>query len=135
TESVPDKKAALDGARDILSQTFSENASLLGKLRAYMGERAIVAAKLVEGKAEEGAKFADYFDYSERWAAVPAHRALAMLRGRSEGVLSMDILVDADDAAPIKPAERMVAEEFDIPLQGANANAWLLSVARWTWRV
>ncbi|TIS03590.1 MAG: RNA-binding transcriptional accessory protein, partial [Mesorhizobium sp.] len=78
TEEVPDAKAALEGARDILSEQLAENADLVGKLRAYMKERAFLRARVVAGKQEAGAKFSDYFDHVERWANVPSHRALAM---------------------------------------------------------
>lgn len=136
SEEVPDVKAALEGARDILCETFAENADLLGRLRAYLKERAMLRAKVVEGKAEAGAKFSDYFDRAERWATVPSHRALAMLRGRNEGILSLDIEVDAEDVNPLKPVERMVAEAHAIPPAGGGAaDAWLLEVAKWTWRV
>ncbi len=132
---VPDVKAALDGARDILVETFSENADLVGRLRNYMKDRAILRAKVVEGKEEAGAKFSDYFNHFERWAAVPSHRALAMLRGRNEEVLSLEIEVDADDTAQIKPVERMIADAYSIALNGNAADSWLMEVARWTWRI
>jgi uncharacterized protein len=135
TDDVPDAKAALEGARDILCEAFAENADLLGRLRAYLKERAMLRSRVAEGKAEAGAKFSDYFDRAERWATVPSHRALAMLRGRNEGILALDIEVDADDANPVKPVERMVAEAHAIPLAGGVADAWLLGVAQWTWRV
>lgn len=134
TGEVPDAKAALEGARDILSEQFAENADLVGRLRGYMKERAMLRARVVEGKQTEGAKFSDYFDHAERWAVVAGHRALAMLRGRHEEVLSLDLELDADDPAPIKPAQRMVAAAFEIggDLPG---NKWLMDVAGWTWRV
>lgn len=134
TQEVPDAKAALEGARDILSEQFAENADLVGKLRAYMKERAFLRAKVVDGKQEAGAKFSDYFDHVERWAGVPSHRALAMLRGRNEEVLSLDIEVDADDQSPVKPVERMIANAYAI---GGNlpGDKWLTEVAGWTWRI
>ncbi|PBC10237.1 Tex family protein [Mesorhizobium sp. WSM3859] len=134
TEEVADAKAALEGARDILSEQFAENADLVGKLRAYMKERAFLRAKVVDGKQEAGAKFSDYFDHVERWSGVPSHRALAMLRGRNEEVLSLDIEVDADDASPVKPVERMIANAYAIggTLPG---DKWLVEVAGWTWRI
>ncbi|WFP78487.1 Tex family protein [Mesorhizobium sp. WSM4906] len=134
TEEVPDAKAALEGARDILSEQFAENADLVGKLRGYMKERAFLRAKVVDGKQEAGAKFSDYFDHVERWAGVPSHRALAMLRGRNEEVLSLDIEVDADDASPVKPVERMIANAYAI---GASlpGDKWLMEAAGWTWRI
>ncbi|RWF34266.1 Tex-like N-terminal domain-containing protein, partial [Mesorhizobium sp.] len=134
TEEVADAKAALEGARDILSEQFAENADLVGKLRAYMKERAFLRAKVVDGKQEAGAKFSDYFDHVERWSGVPSHRALAMLRGRNDEVLSLDIEVDADDASPVKPVERMIANAYAIggTLPG---DKWLMEVAGWTWRI
>ncbi|PSH56957.1 RNA-binding transcriptional accessory protein [Phyllobacterium endophyticum] len=135
SEDVPDVKAALDGARDILVETFSENADLVGRLRNHMKDRAILRAKVIDGKQEPGAKFADYFNHFERWAAVPGHRALAMLRGRNEDVLSLEIEVDADDSSAVKPVERMIAETYAIRANGGAADSWLMEVVRWTWRI
>ena len=134
TADVPEGKLALEGARDILSETFAENAELVGRLRGYMKERAFLRAKAIDGKQEVGAKFSDYFDHVERWANVPSHRALAMLRGRNEEILSLDIEVDAADASPVKPVERMIAEAYGIGRQ-APADLWLMEVVGWTWRV
>ncbi|TIO06006.1 Tex family protein [Mesorhizobium sp.] len=133
-EEVADAKAALEGARDILSEQFAENTDLVGKLRAYMKERAFMRSRVVDGKQEAGAKFSDYFDHVERWANVPSHRALAMLRGRNEEVLSLDIEVDADDASPVKPVERMIADAYAIGRQ-LPGDRWLMEVAGWTWRI
>ncbi|MBB6308210.1 Tex family protein [Xanthobacter tagetidis] len=136
TEQVADIKAALDGARDILVETFAENAELVGRLRAHMKTGAVLKAKVAEGKEEAGAKFRDYFDHSEKWATAPSHRVLAMLRGRNEEMLTLDLVVDEDATTPVKPAERIVAEAYDIPLaNGAPADGFLLEVARWAWRV
>ncbi|MBZ9964544.1 Tex family protein [Mesorhizobium sp. BR1-1-2] len=134
TEDVADAKAALEGARDILSEQFAENADLVGKLRSYMKERAFMRARVVDGKQEAGAKFSDYFDHVERWATVPSHRALAMLRGRNEEVLSLDIEVDADDSSPVKPVERMIANAYAIG-GSLPGDRWLMEVAGWTWRI
>ncbi|RWO89134.1 Tex family protein [Mesorhizobium sp.] len=134
SEEVADAKAALDGARDILSEQFAENADLVGRLRTYMKERAFMRSRVVDGKQEAGAKFSDYFDHVERWANVPSHRALAMLRGRNEEVLSLDIEVDADDALPVKPVERMIADAYAIGRQ-LPGDRWLMEVAGWTWRI
>jgi uncharacterized protein len=133
-EEVADAKAALEGARDILSEQFAENADLVGRLRTYMKERAFMRSRVVDGKQEAGAKFSDYFDHVERWANVPSHRALAMLRGRNEEVLSLDIEVDADDASPVKPVERMIADAYAIGRQ-LPGDRWLMEVAGWTWRI
>lgn len=134
TEDVPDVKTALEGARDIIAEQISENADLIGRLRNDMKDRAILYSKLVDGKAEAGAKFADYFDHSERWATVPGHRALAMLRGWNEEFLSLSIEVDRDDTAPVKPSQRMIASAYQVAGKGP-ADQWLLEVAGWTWRV
>lgn len=133
-EKVADAKAALEGARDILAEQFAENAELVGRLRAYMKERAILRSRVIDGKQETGAKFSDYFDHAERWAAVAGHRALAMLRGRNEEVLTLDIEVDADDPAAVKPAEQMIADASAIggKLPG---DQWLMTVASWTWKI
>ncbi|MFG1362453.1 Tex family protein [Xanthobacter sp. V7C-1B] len=135
-EQVADIKAALDGARDILVETFAENAELVGRLRAHLKANAVLKARVAEGKEEAGAKFRDYFDHSEKWATAPSHRVLAMLRGRNEEMLTLDLVVDEDATTPVKPAERIVAEAFAIPLaNGAPADGFLLEVARWAWRV
>ena len=133
-EDVPDAKAALEGARDILSEQFAENAGLIGRLRTYMKDRAMLRARVAKGKQEAGAKFSDYFDHAERWATVPSHRALAMLRGRNEEILQLHIDVDADDTAPVKPVVRMVADAYAIG-NALPADKWLMEVAGWTWRV
>lgn len=133
-EEVADAKAVLEGTRDILSEQFAENADLVGKLRTYMKERAFMRSRVVDGKQEAGAKFSDYFDHVERWANVPSHRALAMLRGRNEEVLSLDIEIDADDASPVKPVERMIADAYAIG-RHLPGDRWLMEVAGWTWRI
>ncbi len=84
TPEVPDVKAALDGARDIIAEGFAENAELIGNLRNYLKDKAVQHSRVIDGKQEAGAKFSDYFDHAERWATVAGHRALAMLRGRNE---------------------------------------------------
>ncbi len=132
---VPDAKTALEGARDILAEAFAENADLVGALRFYLESHAMLRSRVVEGKEEAGAKFSDYFDHCERWANVPSHRALAMFRGRNEDVLVLDIEVDADNPAPIKPVEATIARHYEISLEGGAADSWLLKVVRFAWRV
>ncbi len=131
---IADVKAALDGARDIIAEGFAENAELIGNLRNYLKDRAVLRSRVVDGKQEAGAKFSDYFDHSERWATVAGHRALAMLRGRNEDFLSLDIEIDADDTSPVKPVERKIAAAYAIggTLPG---DRWLMEVAGWAWRV
>ncbi|CAN7188564.1 Tex family protein [Neorhizobium sp. LjRoot104] len=133
-DEVADVKSALEGARDIVAEAFSENADLLGRLRQHMRNGATLKARVVDGKQEAGAKFSDYFDHSERWATAPGHRALAMLRGWNEEFLTLTIEVDQDDPSPVKPAQRIIALAFDIRDRGA-ADRWLMEAAGWTWRV
>ena len=132
TEAVATVKDALNGARDILTERLTENATLLGRLREFLQKEAVLTAKVIEGKEQEGAKFSDYFAHSERWADVPSHRALAMLRGSNEGVLTLDVGPEPEEGAA--RAEAMVAAEL-----GAGGNGpgdkWLRKVAGWTWRV
>jgi uncharacterized protein len=134
TADVPDVKAALDGARDILTEAFAENADLVGRIRTYLKQNAVLRARVIDGKQDAGAKFSDYFDHTERWSGVPSHRALAMVRGRDEEVLSLAIEVDADDVSPIKPVERMIAAAHLIN-PADPAGPWLMQVVGWTWRV
>ena len=133
TEDVPGTKEALEGARDIVIEGLSENAELLGRLRTYMRDKAMLRSKVAKGKEEAGAKFSDYFDHAERWNKVAGHRALAMMRGRDEDFLSLDIEVDADVTDPVKPAERLVAAALEAQGNGAG-NQWLRDVAGWAWR-
>ena len=132
TEAVPTAKDALNGARDILAEQLSENAALLGELRAFMQKEAFLSAKAVPGQEEKGAKFSDYFDHRELWANVPSHRALAMMRASNEGVVTLDIAPDPETGAA--RAEAMVAAQLEARGEGPG-DAWLRQVAGWTWRV
>lgn len=134
---VADVKAALDGARDILSEQFGETAELLGKLRDYLFERGVVSSAVVDGKqGEEGEKFRDYYDYSETIKTVPSHRALALFRGRNAGVLTVKLgLGEELDAQVPHPGEAMIARHFGIANQNRPADKWLSDACRWCWRV
>ncbi|SFM00796.1 Tex family protein [Marinobacter zhejiangensis] len=134
---VADSKAALDGARYILMERFAEDAELLGQLRDFIWSEGQLKVTVVEGKENEGAKFRDYFDHVEALNKVPSHRALAILRGRNEGVLSYAIVVGdgEDDRRQPHPAELRIAARWNIRDQGRAADKWLSDVVRWTWRV
>jgi uncharacterized protein len=137
---VPDVKAALDGARQILMERFAEDAELLQALRAYLGEHAVIESRVVEGKQDAGAKFADYFDYSETLSTVPSHRALALFRGRREEVLNVALRLDSEPEkpkwdAPHNPCEGRIAARFGVSHQGRPADKWLADTVRWAWRV
>ncbi|HRD64761.1 MAG TPA: Tex family protein [Candidatus Competibacter sp.] len=132
---VPDAKAALDGARQILMEEFAENAELLARLREYLWDNAVLHSQLVEGKAEEGAKFRDYFDYREAIRQIPSHRALALFRGRNEGMLQLILEIGDPSSTDPDPGERLVAAHFQIRDAGQPADPWLRETARWAWKV
>lgn len=134
SDAVPDTKAALEGARDIVAEGLSEDAALLGRLRDHMKRVGVLAAKVVQGKEAEGAKFSDYFDHKENWDTAPSHRVLAMLRGRNEGVLQVDLEIDAEAPRGESPAERAAAASLNASGRGA-ADQWLRDAAAWAWRV
>ena len=135
--TVETPKAVLEGARDILAEELAENASLLGRLRQFMKDEAVLSAKVLPGKQEAGAKFSDYFDHSEAWASIPSHRALALLRASKEEVLAVDIAPPGDEG--LARAQAIVAaavgEMSGAPLGQGPGDAWLRDVAGWTWRV
>ncbi|GGY26394.1 Tex family protein [Paludibacterium paludis] len=133
---VPDGKAALDGARAILIERFAEDAELIGRLRDALWKEGEVVASLVEGKAETGAKFSDYFTHREAVAQLPSHRALALLRGRNEGVLSLSVKYQPDETPVTERSEfeKRIAARFGIADQGRAADKWLLDTVRLCWR-
>ncbi|AWJ86141.1 RNA-binding transcriptional accessory protein (plasmid) [Azospirillum sp. TSH58] len=133
-KGVADVKAALDGARHILVERFGEDAELVGRLRASMADKGVVTAKVIEEKRAEGAKFSDYFEFDEPWAKVPSHRALALFRGRAQGVLDIRLDLPVEEGQP-HPAERTIAAHTGIRDQGRPADKWLSDVVRWTWKL
>ena len=131
-EAVPTTKDALAGARDILVEELGENATLLGRLRQVMQQEAMITARVNKGKEEVGAKFSDYFAHSEKWATIPSHRALAILRAAKEEIVTVDIAPDPDTGVP--RVIGIIAAEIGISGQ-APGDLWLQEVAGWTWRV
>ncbi len=129
-----DIKAVLEGAKYILMERFAEDADLLERLRNCLHSDAKLSSRVAAGKEQEGAKFADYFEHDEPLKSVPSHRALAMFRGRNEGILNLSLLLGEPDAA-MHPCELMVAKQFGIENHGRPADAWLAEVVRWTWRI
>lgn len=134
TAEVPDTKAALEGARDIIAEGLAENAALLGKLRAHMKAVGRLAATGVAGKEAEGAKFSDYFTHSEPWHSAPSHRVLAMLRGRNEGFLTLDLEIDPDAPRGQSPCEVSCGAALQAG-STAKGDVWLREVAAWAWRI
>ncbi|MDI9766324.1 Tex family protein [Pantoea dispersa] len=136
-KGVADVRAALDGARYILMERFAEDATLLAKVRDYLWKNAHLVARVVEGKEEEGAKFRDYFDHHEALSSVPSHRALAMFRGRNEGVLQLSLNADPqfDEAPRESYGETLIADHLGLRLNNAPADSWRKAVVSWTWRI
>lgn len=136
-KGVADTKAALDGARYILMERFAEDATLLAKVRQYLWKNAHLVSKVVEGKELEGAKFRDYFDSHEPIAHVPSHRALAMFRGRNEGVLQLALNPDPQFDEPPRESqgEQIIINHLDLRLNNAPADGWRKAVVNWTWRI
>ncbi|CAL9380292.1 Tex family protein [Streptomyces sp. enrichment culture] len=132
-KGVADAQAALDGARSILTEKFSEDADLIGELRERMWGRGRLAAKVKEGKEEAGAKFADYFDFAEPFTELPSHRVLAMLRGEKEDVLDLVLEPEEPTEGP-SSYEAIVASRFGIADRGRPADKWLGDTVRWAWR-
>ncbi|MCX4514244.1 RNA-binding transcriptional accessory protein [Streptomyces sp. NBC_01619] len=132
-KGVADPTAALEGARAILTEQFSEDADLIGELRERMWTRGRLAAKVREGKEEAGAKFADYFDFAEPFTELPSHRVLAMLRGEKEDVLALDLEPEEATDGP-STYEGLVARRFDIADRGRPGDKWLADTVRWAWR-
>ncbi|MET8220861.1 Tex family protein [Streptomyces hirsutus] len=132
-KGVADPQAALDGARAVLTERFSEDADLIGELRERMWVRGRLTAKVREGKEEAGAKFSDYFDFAEPFTELPSHRVLAMLRGEKEEVL--DLVLEPEEATEGPSSyEGTVAHRFGIADRGRPADKWLLDTVRWAWR-
>lgn len=130
-KNITDTKSALEGARYILMERFSEEATLLSKMRQYLWKNAYLVSHVLPEKEASGAKFRDYFDYQEPITKVPSHRALALFRGRNEGVLQLALkLLSEEDQS-----EAILIEHFNIRLNNAPADHWRKTVLSWTWRV
>ncbi|OIO73067.1 MAG: RNA-binding transcriptional accessory protein [Zetaproteobacteria bacterium CG1_02_49_23] len=136
-KGVADTKAALEGARQILMEEFGEDADLIAELRNYLQNNAVITCTVYDDKRESGAKFSDYFDYSEALKKIPSHRALAIFRGRNESVLMVKMLEEAGAEERVGPGycEGRIACRFGIANKARAADAWLLETARWAWKV
>ncbi|MFQ6372333.1 Tex family protein [Shewanella sp. YIC-542] len=131
-----DVKAVLDGARYILMERIAEDADLLAKVRAHLVENAVLQSKVIAGKEKEGAKFRDYFAHAEPVRSVPSHRALAMLRGRNEGILSLSLNADPEsDAKSGSYCEVLIATHLGWQLTDSAIDGWLKTVVTATWRI
>ncbi|MFJ1790262.1 Tex family protein [Kitasatospora griseola] len=137
-EQVADAAAALEGARAILVERFGEDADLVGSLRERMWTRGRLVAKVRDGKEQDGAKFADYFDFAEPYTKLPSHRILAMLRGEKEEALDLELSpYDGAEEADLPGAsdyEQRISARFGIADRGRPADKWLTDTVRWAWR-
>jgi len=130
-----DVKAVLEGAKYILMERFAEDADLLARLREFLKHNATLSARVMPGKENEGAKFSDYFEHDEVLKNTPSHRALAIFRGRNEGILGVSLKVGDETPGSMHPGETMIGERFGIANRGRAADKWLGEVVRWTWKV
>ncbi|MCD6668353.1 RNA-binding transcriptional accessory protein [Vibrio cholerae] len=136
-KGVADSKAALDGARAIVMERIAEDANLLEKIRQHLNRNAEIVSRVVEGKEQAGEKFKDYFDHCEPISKAPSHRALAMLRGRNEGFLTLTLNADPEleESARQSYCETLIAEHYGIHLSQATADAWRKQVISWAWKI
>ncbi|WP_111977679.1 Tex family protein [Algibacillus agarilyticus] len=134
---INEAKDALDGARFIVMERFAVDAELLKKIRQYLWQYGTIESAVVKGKENEGAKFSDYFEFSEALNKIPSHRALAVFRGRNEGVLNVTLNADpqSEEGVLTSAIEIMIAEHQGYQWQGLAAEAWLKQVIKWTWRI
>ncbi|HAS8418784.1 TPA: RNA-binding transcriptional accessory protein [Vibrio vulnificus] len=136
-KGVEDSKAALDGARAIIMERIAEDANLLEKIRQYLNRHAEIVSRVVAGKEQEGEKFKDYFEHNETISKVPSHRALAMLRGRNEGFLSLTLNADPQQEESVRQSycETLIADHYGVTLSSAPADNWRKQVISWAWRI
>ncbi|GHY46174.1 hypothetical protein VCSRO70_1795 [Vibrio cholerae] len=136
-KGVADSKAALDGARAIVMERIAEDANLLEKIRQHLNRNAEIVSRVVEGKEQAGEKFKDYFDHREPISKAPSHRALAMLRGRNEGFLTLTLNADPEleESARQSYCETLIAEHYGIHLSQATADEWRKQVISWAWKI
>lgn len=134
---IQDTKSALDGAKYILMERFSEDAQLLQKIRQHLNKHAHIKSRVITGKETEGSKYKDYFSHTELLKKVPSHRSLAMFRGRNESFLQVNLDSDPekDEGDKNSYCEQIIAEHFNIKFANRPADSWLASVVQWTWRV
>ncbi|WP_114766052.1 Tex family protein [Vibrio rhodolitus] len=134
---ITDNKAALDGGRAIIMERIAEDANLLEKIRNHLNRNAELVARVVVGQEQAGEKFKDYFEHNEALNKVPSHRALAMLRGRNEGFLTLAMNADPEQEEGVRQSycETLIADHYGISLSQAPADVWRKQVISWAWRI
>ncbi|PMG38458.1 RNA-binding transcriptional accessory protein [Vibrio splendidus] len=136
-KGIADTKAALDGARAIVMERIAEDANLLEKIRQHLTRNSELVSRVVAGKEQAGEKFKDYFEHNETLNKVPSHRALAMLRGRNEGFLTLAMNADPEQEESVRGSycENIISDHYGITLSSAPADAWRKQVISWAWRI
>ncbi|WP_100753485.1 Tex family protein [Vibrio salilacus] len=136
-KGIADSKAALDGARAILMERIAEDANLLEKIRSFLNRHAELVSRVVAGKEQQGEKFKDYFEHNEALSKVPSHRALAMLRGRNEGYLTLAMNADPSQEEGVRQShcESIISDHYGVSLSSAPADGWRKQVISWAWRI
>ncbi|MCY4178236.1 MAG: Tex family protein [Endozoicomonadaceae bacterium] len=134
-KEINDVKAALDGAKYILMERFSESATLLGEIRHFLWQNARLSSRLVKNKEEAAKKFTDYFNYDEALKTIRSHRVLAILRGRKEKFLQLSLTLQDEEQYAVHPCQEMIAKIWNITDNGRPADQWLAEVVRWTWKI
>lgn len=127
---VADANAALEGARHIFTERVSEHADLIGELRQKVQDHGAVSAEVVEAKKEQGKTFADYFDYQEALKKIPSHRALALFRGRKEGVLRVKLQLPEEQE---QLAHSLIKKHMNIRHGDHGGHKWLNDCVNWAW--
>jgi uncharacterized protein len=131
-KNIPSVTEALEGARQILMELFAEHAGLLGELRLQVWNHGVVKSEVIKNKEQEGNKFSDYFNYQEAIKKIPSHRALALLRGQREDILSVNLTLSDSDA---QMCRQLIADQFGIIDKKRPADNWLYEVVASTWRI
>lgn len=136
-KGINDEKAALDGARAILMEEFAQDATLLAKIRKHLKDNAELQSRLINGKVQDGAKFKDYFEHNEKITKIPSHRALAMLRGRNEGFLQLNLNADPEQEEGMKGSycENIIMDHYQVEIGNQSADTWRKQVISWAWRI
>ncbi|MBF0381133.1 MAG: RNA-binding transcriptional accessory protein [Magnetococcales bacterium] len=136
-KGVKDVAVALEGARDILADVFAEDATLLGRVRETQWQNGLIQSRMVKGKEQEGEKFSDYFEFDQPLKKLPSHRVLALLRGKSLGVLRLGLEHQLDVAAEGKKAavcESLICNHFSIQNHNRPADNWLQDSVNYAWK-
>lgn len=125
------------GARYILMERFTEDAALLAKVRHYLWHNAYLVSIVLPDMTEQGLKYKDYFEYHELISKIPSHRALAMFRGRNEGILQLNLAPDPvnDGLDKISYCQQIISDHLCVHFASKPIDAWRQSVINWTWRI